>query len=233
MKLNSKAKWFAVSLICVLVLSVGMIAVAKNNNSFKTKELVALENHKADLEMKGKAVPEEIKKKIELETNESEKLQAEKSKRQQEVLELKLKFEKAPKDEKGNPIIEYIPTNQKPEPYGEVGKIGNEKHARTFFPSYFKDRYNFSTTITAPYNILISGTLKENEKTGFIYYVNGDSSTIKDKESRIEFLYNDVGEIKFEMLIDDNIAIFSYGNGNKGYFDISKTTSFFTPYSKN
>lgn len=231
MKINLCDKRFIITLISIFILSVGALVAAqgKGEHKFKTQELIDLENYKANLEKSGQSIPEEINKKITLEEKESEKIAKEQIKREVEIQEIKKKIANAPKDEKGNAILEDEPKPQKPQPYEDVGKVYDELNARTFFPAHGDEKYEFKTTITAPYSILISGNIKKDISTGFIYIINNDPNA---NSGRIEHLYPNVGEIRFQKLIsNDNIAIFSYGDRKEGYFDIGKNTAFFTPYN--
>ena len=152
-------------------------------------------------------------------------------KRAQEIQQIEEIRNKAPKDEKGFPIIPEPELAKSPlEPYEEAGQVGDREYAESFFPRYFTYERELVSAITASYDVLVSGVYKDDRKRGFIIRIN--NAAAPDQPNRKQFDFEDVGAIRFMELIDDRIAIFSYGDGQKGYFDLLNNVVEFHPYER-
>jgi len=230
-------------LLFVIVIAVFLVfsmALGANGLFRKDNVLIELEKIKEEYENKGQKVPEHIIKKIEfaIECSKISTKDVERCKR--EVKEKEDMIAKAPKDEKGNPVLlpqpgAFVPNPlEEPIPYPkeDIGIIKDQKYAMSYFPPHSAqiEIYNFITVAVTPYDTLISGSRKDNENTGVIYHIGmrrGGELVEEFKE------YLGKGKIVFESLENDNnIVIFSYSGGKKGYFDVKKNLAVFEEFHK-
>ncbi|OPZ84442.1 MAG: hypothetical protein BWY74_04198 [Firmicutes bacterium ADurb.Bin419] len=217
-----------ITVVTVATVGIGTAnyVIGKEKQFKRSDNLVMLEQQKQELEAKGEKVPDIINKKIEAETEYSKKQHEVLEKCAEEVKEIERQRQMAPKDANGYPIIIVdTPKKEKPAPYHDIGLIGGASDARTFFPVDYKSM-NFDTTITAPYNILVSGRYKDKENASFILNVNTDPNN--GDMQRLMTDFTDKGSIIFTSLENDNrIVNFTYANGKQGYFDLEKNEAVF------
>lgn len=223
-------KILSLTIVGSLVLALGGVTFAKNMDIFQNKELVLLEKEKQRFMAENKPVPEELSKKIEVEKRQNEILQQVWERRKQEIAEIQNERLSAPKDGKGNPLLpDRSPALVKAEPREEVGIIRGKDYAKTFFPPFEAKNLDFSSTITAPYNVLIAGSENGNPNNTFIVNV----ITYKEGGGGTRERYDFVGKarIVFDGLEKGNqIVLFQYGDGEKGYFDLNTNVAYFEPY---
>jgi hypothetical protein len=197
--------------------------------TFKTRELIMLEQEKSKLKDAGKEIPEELPRKIEWETAYSRFLASEMKKREQEIRQIEEMRAAAPKDEKGNPILPEpeFPEVQ-PEPYQEAGQVGDREYAESFFPRYYTYKYEFTSAIIASYDVLVSGIDRDDANRSFIIRINNAAK--RDEPGREQFDFEGAGVIRFVKLIDDRVAIFRYDGDREGFFDLAENKAEFRPY---
>jgi len=226
--------------IVIVVFLISSVVLGANELFRKTDELIQLEKIKEEYENKSQKVPEGILKKIEFATEYSKFSTKDVERCEQEVKEKETMIAKAPKDEKGNPILfplqgKFVPNlSEEPttRPKEDIGIIKDQKCAMNYFPphSIQMEIYNFVTVAVTPYDTLISGNRKGNKNTGVIYHIGTQRGGKLIEEVKEYF---GEGKIVFESLENDNnIVIFSYDNGKKGYFDVEKNSAIFEEYHK-
>jgi len=224
--------------IFMVVFLISSVVLGKNEPFRKCNELIHLEKIREAYEKKGQKVPEDILKKIEFAIEYSKISTKDVERCEQEIKEKEAMMAKEPKDEKGNPILlhpwgDFVPNpfeEPTPHPKEDVGIFKDKEAAMTYFPPHSVEieTYNFVTVAVTPYDTFISGNKKCDENTGVIYHIG-----MRRGGELIEELseYPEKGQIVFESLKNDNgIVIFSYGNGQKGYFDVKKNLAIFEEY---
>jgi len=195
----------------------------------KTIELIGMEKERDKFIEKREKPPKQLEDKIEFERQLVIQNQENIEKCEKEVKEKEEKIKLALKDKKGNPILhEHAPKKQKRNPHPDAGFIGDAGHGETFYPTDYK-KYNFISTIITPYNILISGSIKENG----ICFIRNIKNNPED-DSKTEYLdskYSDKKEIIFKGLTkNDTIVLFTYNDGKNGYYDLQNDKVVFEEY---
>jgi hypothetical protein len=233
--MNKKA-WLLPTIALAVLLSsaIGHHAASEPTGptTFKTRDLIMLEQMKAELEAEGKEFPEELLRKIEWETAYTTFLAQEMKKSELEIRQIEEMRAKAPKDAKGNPILPEpeFPEVQ-PEPYKEAGQVGDREYAESFFPRSFTSKNELVSAITAPYDVLVSGIDRDDANRSFIIRINNAAS--RGEPGREQFDFEGIGAIRFVKLIDDRMAIFHYDGGREGFFDLAENKAEFRPYDFN
>lgn len=232
---NRIKKLFLGGIIMVVLLSCGTVIAMKFDKPVNTM-LEILEKEKAQYVKEGKNVPNELEQKIIGQKQKELDLIATEEERQKFIE----KEKKAPKDEKGNPILsdkkpikkgfESFPQNE------QVITIVNSKDGDGRPSTVFGHEIAITSIITTMancnYNIIAAGCRKENEDIGVIY--NKIYSNTEFEVNYEQYEYPEKGILTLKSYEDDNnILTFSYENGEEGYFDVRTKTAVFEKYNKN
>lgn len=227
--MKTKIKILSLTVICVFMfLAVGIaFAQTMNKSTSKSAQLLELESKKQEYLQKNEKVPFDIEKEI----YHLKGLAKAEENLQEEVAKIEKKRAEAPKDEEGNLIL---PNNaskfEKTLPNEEVGEIGKAEYAYTFFPTQMeREKYDLTSIIKAPYDIIIAGSYSSNKDNGVLYHIK--TSPDSSETVREELKFDGKGKIVIESLeADNNFVTFRYGNEEKGYFDLKNNKAVFEKY---
>ena len=123
---------FWIVLVTLLSSAYGVFASGAADSLFKANELKTLEQEKANFERQNRKVPDELMAKIKLETDYSKEMAEKMKKREQEIQQIQEKRNNAPKDSKGNVIIQTpVLSDPIPKPYEEAGQVGDRDYAES------------------------------------------------------------------------------------------------------
>ncbi len=174
--------------------------------------------------------PEWLRRKLEFETQHAEFAKQQETKCAQEVATLEKRRADAPKDEKGNPVLqgEYAPKFETVAPRDKVFVV--QENTTDYLPSALRDELDITSTAYAPYDILIAANDKEDKAMAFIYDFKSNPNYYGFEER--EFRFPGKGPLVLQALVDDNsIVTFHWGSGQEGFFDLRDNTATFNAYA--
>ncbi len=174
-------------------------------------------------------IPDWLARKVEFEARHDEIVKQQQEKSAKEVQELEKARAEAPKDTKGNPLMQEVAI-PKPQPMPPRENLGVVETATTvYLPSPVRDRYIITTQASAPYDVLIAGSEREDKTKGVIFQVKFSASgeiQVKDQS------FPGKGPITLDSLRQGNqVVTFRWGLEGKGYFDLQNGTAHFEEYN--
>jgi hypothetical protein len=207
-----------------------------DNMGYLNPKVGELTRLKEEYIRKGEKVPEELEAKIEFEKEYEVQLREDEKKRLEDEKEYQEKIKNAPKDEKGYPILNTTPLKHGFGYFSEEAQVIEKMEEDDSTPSHVFGRrmleYKINTMAKSKTSILASGCRKDNEDIGVIY--NKIYSPTEFEISLGKYEYPGKGGITFKSYADDNnILIFSYGDGEEGYFDSRTNETVFEKYNGN
>lgn len=223
-------------LICTLsvatMMSIGAIVTAQNLNygSAKNGVLERLMEINESFEKRGEKVPEDVTKKLAAEIEYSKQMNSNMEKSEKEVADLQQKRASAPKDAAGNAILidENAPNDKRTPPRTTIGVFTDRRYYDGLFGTAIEQsQYTFSSTVYAPYSIIIAGYMSNDKDMGVIYEIKSNPEDVMDTQRNV-YTFPAKGNITlktFDTLT--NVITFEYGDGKKGCFDILQSSATF------
>lgn len=199
-------------------------------------KMAELTKMKEEYIRRGEKVPEELEAKIEGEKEYEAYLRETEKKRLEYEKEHEKKLKNAPKDEKGNPILNVEPLKHGfgyfPKEQQVIKKVDTDPSTPGFIFGRGMLEYEINTMAKSNISILASGCKKDNEDVGVIWQKIYSPTEFEVSVEKYE--YPGKGAITFKSYADDNnILIFTYGDGQEGYFDVRANEAVFEKYNGN
>ena len=194
-----------------------------DENIHKSPATKEVEERISKMIANGQEVPSEMKDKLECCKEQDKHM----------YIDMIIRGEKIPKDENGNPILRHEPLKQgvEPRPDSEliIEKMPEAHRYIATFGRICIDTADIKTLAYGRFNILVSGFKRDDNTIGIIYNkISGSESFGSMKE---HYEYPGKGAIIFESYADNyNIIIFTYGDNQKGYFDLRTNEAVFEKY---